>query len=113
MIGKKFRARARAPDDLQQQQQQAKRQQHIAQRHRPFHARHQRQGQQRLDERHIAHQQGDDVVDRERNQKQRETDHGHRRGLLFNSLFGRIHAALRLRRVHRAARQDSFFAFKT
>ena len=30
----------------------------------------------------VGHQEDDDVVDRERNQKKRKTDHGHRRGLL-------------------------------
>src|ERR1700685_998149 len=78
MIGEEFRAGARALDDLEQQQHDAERQQDIAQRHRPLSAGHQRQREQRLGEADAGHQEDDDVVDRERNQKQRETDHGHR-----------------------------------
>ncbi len=83
MIGEIFPAGTGALHDLEQQQQDAERKQDIAQRHRPLRAGHQRQRQKRLGESHAGHQEGDDVVDRERNQEERETDHGHRRGLLF------------------------------
>src|SRR6202171_2190142 len=83
MVHEELRAGARALDDLKQQQQNAERQKHIAQRHRPRGARRQRQCEERRGERDVAHQEGDDVVDCERNQKKRKTDHGHRRGLLF------------------------------
>ena len=78
MVGEIFRAGARALDDFGKQQQDGEREQHVAQRHRPFRARHQRQLHQRIGERHVGHQEDDDVVDRERNQKQRKTDHGYR-----------------------------------
>src|ERR1700738_1399407 len=83
MVGEVLRARTRAFNDLAQQQQDAERKQGIAQRHRPRRARRQRHGDERRGERNIAHQEGDDVVDRERNQKQRKTDH--RRRAFFSS----------------------------
>src|SRR5712691_10267443 len=82
MIGEVFRTRTRALDDLEQQHQDSERQQHIAQRQRPLGARHQRQLQNRIGEGNAGHQEDDDVVDRERYQKKRKTDHRHRRGLL-------------------------------
>ena len=82
MIGEVFRTRTRALDDLEQQHQNSERQQHIAQRQRPLGARHQRQLQNRIGEGNAGHQEDDDVVDRERYQKKRKTDHRHRRGLL-------------------------------
>src|SRR5712691_2214931 len=85
MIGEIFRAGTRALDDLQQQQENAERQKHVGKRYRPLGAGHQRQPHHRLGERYAGHQEDDDVVDRERNQKKRKTDHGHRRGLPFQA----------------------------
>ena len=50
MIGEIFRAGPRALDDFEQQHQDGERQQHVAQRHRPFGARHQRQLHHRIGE---------------------------------------------------------------
>src|SRR5438105_4439846 len=85
MIGEIFRAGTGALDDLQQQQENAERQKHVGKRYRPLGAGHQRQLHHRLGERYAGHQEDDDVVDRERNQKKRKTDHGHRRGLPFQA----------------------------
>ena len=115
----------------------------IAQCYRPSGARRQRQCDEGCRERDVAHQERDDVVDREWNQKQRKTDHGHRRGLLFqaranpavqrqetcyltrwpnsgrNCLFAWVPALRRVTSCRNASgtrglpAQDSFLAFRT
>ena len=141
MVHQIFRARARTLDDFEQQQHDAAREQDVAQRHRPFGARQQCQVHPNgSGEGNVAHQEDDDVVDRERNEQQRKTDHGGQR-LIFRKrsipgdalkrcaasrlagLVGRIQAAriksIRIGSVARATEpgrkcpdQDSFF-FRT
>ncbi len=74
MVHEIFGAGTGALDDLEHQHQDAEREQDVAHRHRPLGARHQGQLHQRILEMHAGHQEGDDVVDRDRNQKQRKTD---------------------------------------
>src|SRR4029077_17692955 len=75
MIRKEFRAGTSPLDQLQQQQEDAERQQHLAECQRPLCPRDQRHLHDRLLKRNAGHQENDDVVDRERDQKKRKTDH--------------------------------------
>ena len=75
VIHQEFRAGPRALDHLQQQQHDAERKQEVGERDRPGLARDHRHLEQHVREGHAGHQEGDDIVHRERNQEQRETDH--------------------------------------
>lgn len=103
MIHQEFRARPRTLDHFEQQQNHAEREQEIGERDRPSLARDHRHLEQHVRKGHAGHQEGDDVVHRERNQKQRETDH--RRNAFSIKMSGQNNAAAKhlLRRRHRLA----------